>query len=119
MALYLKLNIRGKEKILKKEINCCYMFTFCAVLLHVLILCCVSDYLGGWACFSVSIIMIGVLTMFIQDLATEFGCTVGLKDSITAISVVALGTSVPGMSRKTTPFHSMPAVFSTAARSMH
>lgn len=54
-----------------------------------------TDYLGGWACFSVSIIMIGVLTMFIQDLATEFGCTVGLKDSITAISVVALGTSVP------------------------
>lgn len=54
-----------------------------------------TDYLGGWACFSVSIIMIGVLTMFIQDLATEFGCTVGLKDSVTAISVVALGTSVP------------------------
>lgn len=54
-----------------------------------------TDYLGGWACFTVSIIMIGVLTMFIQDLATEFGCTVGLKDSVTAISVVALGTSVP------------------------
>lgn len=44
--------------------------------------------------------MIGVLTLFIQDLATEFGCTVGLKNSITAISVVALGTSVPGKSRK-------------------
>uniref|UniRef100_K1QT19 Sodium/calcium exchanger 2 n=1 Tax=Magallana gigas TaxID=29159 RepID=K1QT19_MAGGI len=54
-----------------------------------------TDYLGGWACFTVSIIMIGVLTLFIQDLATEFGCTVGLKNSITAISVVALGTSVP------------------------
>lgn len=87
------------------------MYTFCAVLLHVYILCCVSDYLGGWACFSVSIIMIGVLTMFIQDLATEFGCTVGLKDSVTAISVVALGTSVPGKSRKTTPFHCMSEVY--------
>ncbi|XP_062596962.1 sodium/calcium exchanger 3-like isoform X1 [Saccostrea cucullata] len=54
-----------------------------------------TDYLGGWACFTVSIIMIGVLTMFIQDLATEFGCTIGLKDAVTAISVVALGTSVP------------------------
>lgn len=54
--------------------------------------------------------MIGVLTLFIQDLATEFGCTVGLKNSITAISVVALGTSVPGKSRKTTPFYFMSAV---------
>ncbi|XP_048732441.1 sodium/calcium exchanger 3-like isoform X3 [Ostrea edulis] len=54
-----------------------------------------TDYLGGWLCFTVSIIMIGVLTLFIQDLATEFGCTVGLKDAVTAISVVALGTSVP------------------------
>lgn len=54
--------------------------------------------------------MIGVLTLFIQDLATEFGCTVGLKNSVTAISVVALGTSVPGKSRKTTPFHFMSTV---------
>lgn len=54
-----------------------------------------TDYWGGWACFSVSIIMIGVLTAFIGDLASSFGCTVGLKDSITAVSFVALGTSVP------------------------
>merc|ERR1711942_352723 len=39
--------------------------------------------------------MIGVLTGFIGDLASSFGCTVGLKDSVTAISFVALGTSVP------------------------
>lgn len=55
-----------------------------------------TDYWGGWACFNVSIIMIGVLTAFIGDLAASFGCTIGLKDSITAISFVALGTSVPG-----------------------
>jgi hypothetical protein len=29
-------------------------------------------------------------------LASHFGCTVGLKDSVTAISFVALGTSLPG-----------------------
>jgi solute carrier family 8 (sodium/calcium exchanger) len=46
--------------------------------------------------------MIGVLTLFIQDLATEFGCTIGLKDAVTAISVVALGTSVAGTPRKIT-----------------
>ena len=41
--------------------------------------------------------MIGVLTAVVGDCASLFGCTVGLKDSITAISFVALGTSVPGI----------------------
>ncbi|VDM45426.1 unnamed protein product [Toxocara canis] len=54
-----------------------------------------TDYWGGWACFIVSIIMIGVLTALIGDLASQFGCWVGLKDAVTAISFVALGTSVP------------------------
>ncbi|KAL8621497.1 Sodium/calcium exchanger 1 [Nucella lapillus] len=39
--------------------------------------------------------MIGALTAVIGDLASSFGCTIGLKDSVTAISFVALGTSVP------------------------
>ncbi|AWP14536.1 putative sodium/calcium exchanger 1-like [Scophthalmus maximus] len=30
-----------------------------------------------------------------RDLASHFGCTVGLKDSVTAVVFVALGTSVP------------------------
>ncbi|KTG33742.1 hypothetical protein cypCar_00011887 [Cyprinus carpio] len=55
-----------------------------------------TDYWNGWACFVVSIIMIGVLTAFIGDLASHFGCTIGLKDSVTAVVFVALGTSVPG-----------------------
>ncbi|VDM55964.1 unnamed protein product [Angiostrongylus costaricensis] len=54
-----------------------------------------TDYWDGWACFMVSIFMIGVLTALVGDLASQFGCWVGLKDSITAISFVALGTSVP------------------------
>ncbi|KAI6189940.1 Sodium/calcium exchanger 2 [Aphelenchoides bicaudatus] len=54
-----------------------------------------TDYWGGWACFIVSIMMIGVLTAVIGDLASQFGCWVGLKDAVTAISFVALGTSVP------------------------
>lgn len=40
--------------------------------------------------------MIGVLTMVIGDLASHFGCTVGLTDAVTAITFVALGTSLPG-----------------------
>nr|AAT71303.3 sodium-calcium exchanger [Placopecten magellanicus] len=54
-----------------------------------------TDYFGGWACFTVSIIMIGLLTGLIGDLASGFGCTIGLKDAVTAISFVALGTSIP------------------------
>lgn len=54
------------------------------------------DYWGGWACFTVSILVIGVLTAVIGDLASQFGCWVGLKDAVTAISFVAVGTSVPG-----------------------
>ncbi|XP_061579412.1 sodium/calcium exchanger 1-like isoform X2 [Cololabis saira] len=54
-----------------------------------------TDYWNGWACFVVSISVIGLLTAFIGDLASHFGCTVGLKDSVTAVVFVALGTSVP------------------------
>ncbi|XP_058934667.1 sodium/calcium exchanger 1 isoform X20 [Kogia breviceps] len=54
-----------------------------------------TEYWNGWACFIISILMIGVLTAFIGDLASHFGCTIGLKDSVTAVVFVALGTSVP------------------------
>ncbi|CAG7822333.1 unnamed protein product [Allacma fusca] len=54
-----------------------------------------TDILGGYVAFVVSIIVIGLLTAVIGDLASHFGCSVGLKDSVTAIIFVALGTSVP------------------------
>uniref|UniRef100_UPI003AAC25D3 sodium/calcium exchanger 1a isoform X20 n=1 Tax=Centroberyx gerrardi TaxID=166262 RepID=UPI003AAC25D3 len=54
-----------------------------------------TDYWNGWACFVVSISVIGLLTALIGDLASHFGCTVGLKDAVTAVVFVALGTSVP------------------------
>ncbi|GAB6024200.1 hypothetical protein CHUAL_008901 [Chamberlinius hualienensis] len=54
-----------------------------------------TDYLDGWLCFIVSILVIGLLTAFIGDVASHFGCSVGLRDSVTAISFVALGTSLP------------------------
>lgn len=55
-----------------------------------------TDYALGWITFWVSILLIGVVTAFIGDLASHLGCTIGLKDSVTAIAFVALGTSVPG-----------------------
>ncbi|NP_001082888.1 solute carrier family 8 member 4a precursor [Danio rerio] len=54
-----------------------------------------TEYWNGWACFIVSITLIGVLTAVTGDLASHFGCTVGLKDTVTAVVFVALGTSVP------------------------
>ena len=35
--------------------------------------------------------------MIVGDLAAIFGCLVGLKDSVTAITFVALGTSLPDL----------------------
>ncbi|KAF4525875.1 hypothetical protein B566_EDAN015978 [Ephemera danica] len=57
----------------------------------------VPDHLGGWVCFVVSIFWVGVLTGLIGDVASHFGCTLGIRDAVTAISIVALGTSVPGI----------------------
>ncbi|CAF1245693.1 unnamed protein product [Didymodactylos carnosus] len=50
---------------------------------------------GGWFTFMVSLIFIALLTALVGDVASIFGCLVGLKDSITAISLVAMGTSLP------------------------
>ncbi|GMT10142.1 hypothetical protein PFISCL1PPCAC_1439, partial [Pristionchus fissidentatus] len=54
-----------------------------------------TDYANGWLCFVVAIFMIGLLTAVIGDLASHFGCTLGIKDAVTAISLVAMGTSIP------------------------
>ncbi|XP_068194785.1 sodium/calcium exchanger 3 [Antennarius striatus] len=73
-----------------------YVMHFLTVFWKVLFACVPpTDYLNGWACFFISIVIIGVLTAVIGDLASHFGCTIGLKDSVTAVVFVALGTSVP------------------------
>lgn len=55
-----------------------------------------TDMAGGYLCFVISILSIGVVTAIIGDVASHFGCTLGIKDSVTAIVFVALGTSIPG-----------------------
>lgn len=54
------------------------------------------DMSDGYVAFVVSIVLIGALTAVLGDLSSHMGCTVGLKDSVTAIAFVALGTSIPG-----------------------
>ncbi|XP_067895623.1 sodium/calcium exchanger 3 isoform X2 [Heterodontus francisci] len=73
-----------------------YVMHFLTVFWKVLFACVPpTEYWNGWACFCTSIIIIGILTAIIGDLASHFGCTIGLKDSVTAVVLVALGTSVP------------------------
>ena len=50
---------------------------------------------GGWPCFVVSITYIGVVTAFIGDVASLLGCVISLKEAVVAITLVALGTSLP------------------------
>merc|ERR1719375_704137 len=60
-------------------------------------LCPPTSYCGGWICFYTSLLLIGVVTAFIGDLAELFGCVFGVPDAVTAISFVALGTSMPDL----------------------
>ncbi|XP_021948332.1 sodium/calcium exchanger 1 isoform X3 [Folsomia candida] len=53
--------------------------------------------MGGWLCFFSSLVAIGFLTAIVGDLATIFGCLIGLTDTVTAITFVALGTSLPDL----------------------
>uniref|UniRef100_A0A7S2B921 Calx-beta domain-containing protein n=1 Tax=Haptolina brevifila TaxID=156173 RepID=A0A7S2B921_9EUKA len=50
---------------------------------------------GGWPCFFMALGGIGFQVLLIADFATQMGCLMGLPDTITAITFVALGTSLP------------------------
>eukprot|EP01059_Diplonema_ambulator_P008437 TRINITY_DN18068_c0_g1_i1.p1 TRINITY_DN18068_c0_g1~~TRINITY_DN18068_c0_g1_i1.p1 ORF type:complete len:748 (+),score=264.15 TRINITY_DN18068_c0_g1_i1:285-2246(+) len=50
---------------------------------------------GGWACFGVALFFIGLVTAMVAEVASLLGCVMGLKDGVTAITFVALGTSLP------------------------
>lgn len=52
-------------------------------------------YGGGLPCFVISLAFIGFTTMLIGEFADLFGCVLIIKPSVTAITFVALGTSLP------------------------
>mmetsp|Transcript_137900 Transcript_137900/g.344236 ORF Transcript_137900/g.344236 Transcript_137900/m.344236 type:complete len:1359 (+) Transcript_137900:128-4204(+) len=55
-----------------------------------------SPLCGGWLCFFVALGAIGIVTALVGDIASLLGCTTGfIPDDITAITLVALGTSLP------------------------
>jgi Ca2+/Na+ antiporter len=55
------------------------------------------SYCGGWLTFTVALVYIAMLTAVIGDAAGQLGCAVGLSDLVTAISLVAVGTSLPDL----------------------
>ena len=50
---------------------------------------------GGKLCFIIALTYIGLVTAIVGEFATILGCVLGIDDSITAITLVALGTSLP------------------------
>jgi len=50
---------------------------------------------GGWACFVVAITFIGAITYVVGEIAGMMGCVMGIKPGVTAITFVAIGTSLP------------------------
>lgn len=54
-----------------------------------------AHYYGGIPCFFISLAFIGVVTFVVGEFANLFGCVLGIKPGVTAITFVALGTSLP------------------------
>ena len=58
--------------------------------------CCPPPHWGGGIpCFVVAIAFIGGLTAVVGSIATAMGCVMGIKPGVTAITFVAIGTSLP------------------------
>mmetsp|Transcript_59508 Transcript_59508/g.160377 ORF Transcript_59508/g.160377 Transcript_59508/m.160377 type:complete len:260 (+) Transcript_59508:1-780(+) len=49
----------------------------------------------GWSCFFCALLVIALVTVVIIDLAYLLGCVLGIANEVTAITLVALGTSLP------------------------
>ena len=52
-------------------------------------------YCNGLFAFGVSLIFIGIVTAVVAEFANLFGCVLSIKQPVTAITFVALGTSLP------------------------
>lgn len=50
---------------------------------------------GGIPAFIIALSFIGMVTAVVGEAATVLGCVIGLKPSVSAITIVAIGTSLP------------------------
>mmetsp|Transcript_56068 Transcript_56068/g.142732 ORF Transcript_56068/g.142732 Transcript_56068/m.142732 type:complete len:686 (-) Transcript_56068:316-2373(-) len=56
-----------------------------------------TTFFGGWVAFYCSLGGIAIITACVSDLAELFGCVLGVPDIVTAVTFVALGTSMPDL----------------------
>merc|ERR1719373_938103 len=54
-----------------------------------------TNYYNGWLTFICSLTAIGLVTMIIGELASMFGCFLNMSEGVVAMTIVALGTSMP------------------------
>lgn len=54
-----------------------------------------ADGTGGLLSFVIALLVIAAVCVVLGEIATLFGCAVGLSTYMTGLSIVALGTSVP------------------------
>ena len=50
---------------------------------------------SGYPAFLVSLFFIGLLTAIVEQIASLLGCVWGIKQAVSGITLVALGTSLP------------------------
>ncbi len=71
-------------------------FHFCAIGWKLLFACIPPPRMAnGWLAFIIALVFIGLVTAIVGEVANLFGCALGLKQAVTAITFVALGTSLP------------------------
>ncbi|XP_012946579.1 sodium/calcium exchanger 3, partial [Aplysia californica] len=54
-----------------------------------------TTVLGAWPSFVLSLLFIGMMTACVEQLGKLLGCVIGIKTSVTGITIIALGTSLP------------------------
>lgn len=93
------LRFVGGDAEAQAESSCFDVFWHLFTLPWSLLFCVVppTAYGGGWVCFYVSLGFIALLTAFVSDLAELFGCVLDVPGLVTAITFVALGTSMPDL----------------------
>ncbi len=80
-----------------EDISCAdAVFHFLCIGWKVLFACIPPPHMaGGWLAFMIALTFIGFVTAIVGEIATLFGCVIGIKPAVTAITFVALGTSLP------------------------
>ena len=54
-----------------------------------------TNICGGLPAFLVALSYIGIITFIVGEFATVLGCVLSIEESVSAITLVALGTSLP------------------------